>query len=64
MLLSIAAVMLHRSFMRIFTLWMVGSWLTGVMLKPSSVALMDEVICAVALAFAIVVTLFILKDYS
>jgi len=34
------------------------------MLKPSSVALMDEAICAVALAFAIVVTLFILKDYS
>jgi hypothetical protein len=35
---------------------MVGSWLTQVMLKPSSVALTDEAICAVALAFTIAVT--------
>ncbi len=56
MLLSTAAAMLHSSIVRIFTFRMVGSWLTRVMLKPSSVALTDEAICAVALAFAIAVT--------
>ena len=56
--------LLHSSIVRIFTLWMVGSWLSRVILKPLSVALTAEAICAVALVFAIMVTLFILKEYS
>lgn len=62
MLLFTAAAMLHSSIVRIFTLWMVGSWLTRVILKPLSVALTAEAICTVALVFAIMVTLFILKE--
>ncbi len=55
--LSTAAAMLHSSIVRSFTLRIVGSWLTLVMVYPSSVVLTDEAICAAALVVAIVVAL-------
>ena len=56
--LSTAAAMLQSSIVRVFTLRMVGSWLSRVMGYPSSVVLTDAAICAAALVAVIVDTLF------
>ena len=63
-MLSAAAAMLHNSIVRIFTLRMVGSWLTWVMLYPSRVALTAKAIYTTALVDAMAVAFFILNSYS